>query len=161
MPPELPSLPPARPAEARALTAALELLATRRNGSRIVATTVGRAQAAVALAQAAPASAVDCWFLDLFQQQLAVQALGNVPANLSLSCQADLPTGPFQLAVILTSKSGEAELARDQLQAATLALEIGGTLVAAVDNPRPCACESASPAPRYPPCGVAAVCRHR
>lgn len=136
MPPELPSLPPARPAEARALTAALELLATRRNGSRIAATTVGRAQAAVALAQASPSSAVDCWFLDLFQQQLAMQALGGAVANLSLCCEADLPPGPFQMAVLLTSKSGEAEVARDQLQGATLALEIGGTLVAAVDNPR-------------------------
>lgn len=136
MPPELPSLPPARPAEARALAVALELLASRPSPQRIVTTTAGRAQAAVALAQAALASAVDSWFLDLYQQQLAVQAFGGAVANLSLSCQADLPTGPFQLAVILTSKSGEAELARDQLQAATMALEIGGTLVAAVDNPR-------------------------
>lgn len=136
MPPELPSLPPARPAEARALAVALELLASRPSLQRIVTTTAGRAQAAAALAQAAPASAVDCWFLDLYQQQLAVQALGGAVANLSLSCQADLPPGPCQLAVLLTSKSGEAELARDQLQAGAVALEIGGTLVAAVDNPR-------------------------
>lgn len=136
MPPELPSLPPARPAEARALAVALELLASRPNLQRIVTTTAGRAQAAAALAQAAPSTAVDCWFLDLYQQQLAVQALGGAVANLSLSCQADLPSGPFQLAVMLTSKSGEAELARDQLQAAAVALEAGGALVAAVDNPR-------------------------
>jgi 16S rRNA G1207 methylase RsmC len=117
------------------LAVALELLASRPL-QRIVTTTAGRAQAAAALAKAAPAIAVDCWFLDLFQQQLAVQALGSAVANLSFCCQADPPSGPCQLAVILTSKSGEAELARDQLQAAALALEIGGALVAAVDNPR-------------------------
>jgi len=136
MPPELPSLPPARPAEARALVAAVELLATRRDVQRIVATTVGRAQAAVGLAQASPAANVNCWFLDLFQQRLAAEALGAALPNLTLACQADLPAVPFQLAIMPLSKSGEAELARDQLQAAAVSLEVGGTLFAAVDNPR-------------------------
>ena len=136
MPPELPSLPPIRPAEARALAAAIELLATRRDVQRVVTTTVGRAQAAAGLAQALPTAAVNCWFLDLFQQQLAAEALFEGPQNLTLACQPEMPTGPFQLALVPTSKSGEAELARDQLQAAALSLELGGTLVAAVDNPR-------------------------
>ncbi len=134
--PELPSLPPARPAEVRALAAAIELLTTRRDVQRFVATTVGRAQAAAAFAQAAPESVVDCWFLDLYQRQLAAQTLVAGPENLTLVCQADLPAGPFQLAMLPLSKSGEAELARDQLQAAAMSLEIGGTLIAAVDNPR-------------------------
>lgn len=136
MPPELPSLPSARPAEARALAAAVELLATRRDVQRIVATTVGRAQAAATLAQDAPDSVVDCWLLDLYQQRLAADAYVAGPENLTLACQADVPPGPFQLALIPLSKAGEAELARDQLQAVALALEIGGTLIAAVDNPR-------------------------
>ena len=134
--PELPSLPPARPAEARALAAAVELLATRRDVHRIVATTVGRAQAAAVLARAAPGSVVACWFLDLYQRQLAAHALATKPENLTLACQAELPAGPFQLAMLPLSKSGEAELARDQLQAAAMSLETGGTLIAAVDNPR-------------------------
>ena len=136
MPPELPSLPPIRPAEARALAAAIELLATRRDVQRVVTTTVGRAQAAAGLAQALPTAAVNCWFLDLFQQQLAAEALGAGSPNLTLACQTDMPAGPSQLALVPTSKSGEAELARDQLQAAALSLELGGTLIAAVDNPR-------------------------
>jgi 16S rRNA G1207 methylase RsmC len=134
--PDLPSLPPARPAEARALDAALRLLSSRSDVRRVVTNTAGRAQAALALASAAPNVEARCWFLDLYQQQLATLAIGAAPANLSLDCQADLPGGPFQLALVLSSKSGEAELARDQLQAAALALDIGGTLVAAVDNPR-------------------------
>jgi 16S rRNA (guanine1207-N2)-methyltransferase len=136
MPPELPSLPPARPAEARALATARQLLATRRDVRRIVGTTVGRAQAAASLAEASSDYDVHAWFLDLFQRQLAADALGDRLPNLTLACQADLPAGPFQLAIMPLSKSGEAELARDQLQAAALALELGGTLVAAVDNPR-------------------------
>lgn len=136
MPPELPSLPSARPAEARALATALQLLATRREIRRVVATTAGRAQAAASLAQASLDYEVHAWFLDLFQRQLAADAFGDRLPNLTLACQADMPLGPFQLALVPTSKSGEAELARDQLQAAALALELGGTLIAAVDNPR-------------------------
>lgn len=136
MPPELPSLPPARPAEAQALATALQLLGMRRDVRRIVATTAGRAQAATSLAQASLDCEVHAWFLDLYQCQLAGDALGDRLPNLTLACQADMPPGPFQLAILPLSKSGEAELARDQLQAAALALELGGTLVAAVDNPR-------------------------
>ena len=136
MPPELPSLPPARPAEARSLATALELLATRRDIRRIVATTVGRAQAASSLAQASSDYDVHAWFLDLYQCQLAADALGDRLPNLTLACQAHLSPGPFQLAIVPLSKSGEAELARDQLQASALALELGGMLIAAVDNPR-------------------------
>jgi len=134
--PELPSLPPARPAEARALAAAVELLATRRDVSRVLCTTAGRAQGAVGVAQTQPAADVSCWFFDLFPYQLATAAIGSTAPNLMLACQADVPPGPFQLALIPLSKAGEAELARDQLQAAALALDIGGTLIAAVDNPR-------------------------
>ncbi|BBO34857.1 class I SAM-dependent methyltransferase [Lacipirellula parvula] len=135
MPPELPSLPPSRPAEARALTAALEIAAGRAI-ERVLCTTAGRAQAAATLASNQPQATVDCWFLDQFQQSLARHAIGEAAPNLRLVCQGDASPGPFQLAVLLVSKSGEAELARDQLQAAALTLELGGTLVAAVDNPR-------------------------
>lgn len=135
MPPELPSLPPSRPAEARALAAAAEIGA-RRSPQRILCTTVGRAQAAAELAAQHPAATISCWFLDQFQERLAAEAVGDAHPNLQLACSADAPAGPFQLAVLPVSKSGEAELARDQLQAAVLALEIGGTLIAAVDNPR-------------------------
>lgn len=135
-PPDLPSLPPMRPAEARALAAAIELLARRHEPCRILCTTQGRAQAAIELARLELPTEVSCWFLDLYQQQLASEAVGGELFNLTLACQAEVPVGPFQLAVVPLSMRGEAELARDTLQAAAQQLEIGGTLIAAVDNPR-------------------------
>ncbi|QDT74862.1 class I SAM-dependent methyltransferase [Lacipirellula limnantheis] len=136
MPPELPSLPPTRPAESRALATAIDLLAAQRDIRRILCTTVGRAQGALAVARAVASSEVICWFLDLFPRQLASTVIVDAPANLTLACAADAPSGPFQAVLLPFSKAGEAELARDQLQSAALALDAGGVLIAAVDNPR-------------------------
>ncbi|MFM8636021.1 MAG: class I SAM-dependent methyltransferase, partial [Planctomycetia bacterium] len=61
---------------------------------------------------------------------------GDSPSNLRSACLPDLPPGPHDLTVIPLAKEGEAELSRDILQQAMLNLEIGGRLVAAVDNPR-------------------------
>jgi len=47
-----------------------------------------------------------------------------------------MPEGPFDLAVVPVDAGGEAELTRDILQMALDRLRIGGSLVAAVDNPR-------------------------
>ena len=73
MPPELPSLPSSRPAEARALAAAAEIGA-RHSPQRVLCTTAGRAQAAAELAAHHPAATVSCWFLDQFQERLAAEA---------------------------------------------------------------------------------------
>ena len=123
-------LPP-RPAEAHALA-----LASTLTGSRIVCTTVGRAQAAQALAAARPDASVVTWFLDRYQHDLAVEAWGEPPAGLSATCTADMPPGPYDLAVIPLAKAGEAELTREILQQAMVHLAIGGRLVTAIDNPR-------------------------
>ncbi|MCC6492566.1 MAG: methyltransferase [Pirellulales bacterium] len=119
-----------RPAEARVLAAARQL-----PGRRILCTSLGRAQAATALAAERPEATVACWFLDEHQLRLALRA---APANprLSLVCQADLPPGPVDLAVFPFSRRGEAELTRDLLQGACERLTTGGALVAAVDNPQ-------------------------
>lgn len=123
---------PARPAEAHALAVAAGL-----PGSRIVCTTVGRGQAAEALARQRPDAAVICWFLDLHQRNAAVACWGPAPpANLAAACAADMPPGPHDLAVVPLSKSGESELTRDILQATLEQLAIGGRLVATVDNAR-------------------------
>jgi 16S rRNA (guanine1207-N2)-methyltransferase len=58
------------------------------------------------------------------------------PPNLAAACVADMPPGPYDLAVVPLAKDGEAELSRDILQAALVNLAIGGHLVAAIDNPR-------------------------
>ena len=131
MPAAAPPLP-ARPAEAHALAVAATL-----PGSRIACTTLGRGQAAEALARARPAAHVTCWFLDLFQQQAAAACWGPAPPeNLATACTPDLPVGPYDLVVVPLSKGGEAELSRDILQQALGGLALGGRLVAAVDNAR-------------------------
>jgi len=122
---------PARPAEAHALDVARGL-----PGTRIVCTTTGRGQAALALAGERPGAAVSAWFLDLHQHDLAVADWGDAPAGLEATCTADMPPGPHDLAVVPLAKDGEAELSRDILQAAFVNLAIGGRLVTAIDNPR-------------------------
>ena len=122
---------PARPAEAHALAVARTIPA-----DRIVCTTTGRGQAAHALAVERPAASVAAWFLDLHPCTAAQAAWLPTPANLDAACTADMPPGPYDLAVVPLAKDGEAELSRDILQAALLNLPIGGHLVAAIDNPR-------------------------
>jgi len=122
---------PARPAEAHALEVARGL-----SGTRIACTTTGRGQAAVALACERADAAVTVWFLDLHQHVLASAEWGECPERLTAICAADLPPGPYDLAVVPLAKDAEAELSRDILQAALVNLAIGGRLVAAIDNPR-------------------------
>ncbi len=122
---------PARPAEQRALEMAAEL-----PGERVLCTSVGRAQAALSLAQARPAARIVAWFLDQHHQRLATQQAGGLAANLEIVCSADSPAEQVDLSVVPLSKHGEAELSRDLLQSACRRLAIGGTLVTAVDNPR-------------------------
>jgi 16S rRNA G1207 methylase RsmC len=123
-----PERQPPRVAEARALDAAREL-----PGQRILCTTLGRAQAACELAEQRPEATVTCWFLDEFQQRLAIAEVGDV-ANLSLTLAADAPEAAVDLAIVPISMRGEAELTRDILQAAWQRLDVGGVLVTAVDN---------------------------
>jgi 16S rRNA (guanine1207-N2)-methyltransferase len=123
-------LPP-RPAEAHALAIASGL-----PGTRIITTTVGRAQAARALSVERPTARVVTWFLDRHQYGLAVTAWGEPSAGLSAACSADMPPGPYDLAVIPLTKNGEAELTREIIQQALVQLAVGGRLVTAIDNPR-------------------------
>ena len=122
---------PARPAEAHALAVARML-----PGERIVCTTTGRGQAAHALAIERPDATVVAWFLDLHPCTAARGSWSPPPSNLAAECVADMPPGPYDLAVVPLAKDGEAELSRDILQAALVNLAIGGHLVAAIDNPR-------------------------
>jgi len=122
---------PARPAEAHALAVARTIA-----GSRIVCTTIGRGQAAHALAVERPDAAVTAWFLDRHPCSSAQAAWEPCPPNLAAECVPDMPPGPHDLVVVPLTKDGEAELSRDLLQAALVNLAIGGHLVAAIDNPR-------------------------
>lgn len=122
---------PARPAEAHALEVAATL-----PGTRIVCTSTGRGQAARALAEARPDAHVTAWFLDLHPCEAAREAWEPAPAELRGTCTADMPPGPYDLAVVPLAKAGEAELSRDILQQALVNLAVGGRLVTAIDNPR-------------------------
>lgn len=122
---------PARPAEAHALAVASGLPARR-----IVCTTVGRAQAAHALAAERPDAEVTAWFLDLAACEAARAGWHPSCGNLQAPCEADMPAGPYDLAVVPLAKGGEAELSRDVLQAAMMNLAVGGRLVTAIDNAR-------------------------
>ena len=131
----LEKLPPARPAELHAAMIAKDV-----SGDHILATTVGRGQAAITLAETRPDAEVSLWFHDQYQQQLVVSAVQEFPERLGLYCEADAPSSPhggqYDIAVVPVSKSGDAEFTRDVLQTAFQALDVGGHLVAAVDNPQ-------------------------
>ena len=131
----LEKLPPPRPAELHAVMIAKEV-----SGDHILATTVGRGQAAITLAETRPDAEVSLWFHDQYQQQLLVRAVQEFPARLCLYCEADAPARPhggqYDLAVVPVSKSGDAEFTRDVLQSTFQALDVGGHLVAAIDNPQ-------------------------
>ena len=60
----LEKLPPARPAELHAAMIARDI-----PGNRILATTTGRGQAAITLAETRPDAQVSLWFHDQYQQQ--------------------------------------------------------------------------------------------
>lgn len=128
--------PPPRPAEAHALELARGILAGRERPLRIVCTSVGRAQAAHALAAEWPAAAVTAWFLDLHPCTAAMASWPSTPANLTPACVPDMPPGPWDLAVVPLARDGEAELAREVLQQAFERLVPGGWLATAIDNPR-------------------------
>lgn len=121
---------PPRTSELRALQTAQKL-----PGDQILCTSLGRGQAAATLAAERPSASVVCWFLDQYQQRLAIGG-GAPQVNLAIVCSADLPEQTFDLAVVPLSYRGEAELARDLIQDAFARLRIGGHLVTAVDNPR-------------------------
>ncbi|WP_442507880.1 class I SAM-dependent methyltransferase [Novipirellula sp. SH528] len=138
--PELPSLP------ARTSEAALYDVAKDLPGNRILSTSLGRGQAARWLYRDRSDANISLWYLDQFQQRLAVadheadiNALPEPPLpvpnhSLSIVCDTDLPEGEIDLALIPCSVRGEAELQRDLLQQAYTRLAVGGRLVTSVDN---------------------------
>ena len=128
---------------------------------KIASVSTGRGQAAERIARQFPQSQVLLWYIDLFHQQRASQhcqipetASSNLqpnqppsepiepdrhvpaPPNLSIQCIADLPNESFDLCLVPIPHQGEQELSRDYLQQCYDRLEIGGTLIASVDNPK-------------------------
>lgn len=129
---EIESKPPleARVAERWALH-----IAQTFRGDRILCSSLGRGQAAAALAKDRPTADVTLWYLDQYWQHLAATEIGQ-QRGLAIVCAADFPPGPFDLAVLPFSFRGEAELTRDLIQDAFDRLAIEGHLVVSTDNPR-------------------------
>ena len=101
---------------------------------RLLCNTEGRAQFAAEFARSNPQSTVTCWLLDLYQQQ-RIGATQALPNNLQTVCTADPPSGEVDAVAWAFTKQGNGELVRDMLQLGHERLVIGGTLVAAIDNP--------------------------
>lgn len=103
----------------------------------ILATTIGRGQAAAFLAARHPQANVSLWMLDVYQADLVQAAHAALVAdNLRVLCAADVDVGPLDAAAIPISAQGEAELTRERLQSAFVNLRPGGLLVTTTDNPR-------------------------
>jgi len=119
-----------RPQEQLLLAAMDELFA-----GRVLCNTAGRGQFARAMAMQHPGASVTCLILDFHQHQQTAAA-GLKPKNLRLLCETDPPDERFDVVALALNRSGEAELARDLLQAGHVRLEEGGQLVATTDNTR-------------------------
>ena len=101
---------------------------------RLLCTSVGRGQFAVAAAQGHPASSVRCSVLDLYTLQQADKLQAPLPPNLTFECAADFPDDEVDVFALPIMTSGDGELVREYLQAGHRRLRIGGTIVAATDN---------------------------
>jgi 16S rRNA (guanine1207-N2)-methyltransferase len=104
-------------------------------GRRLVCTSPGLAQFAAAAARALPSAVVSCTYLDLYRANLALEYWQDLPPNLSIACAADLPKQADVVAFPF-SASGEAELARELIQAGHECLPPSGKMYASTDNPK-------------------------
>jgi 16S rRNA (guanine1207-N2)-methyltransferase len=102
--------------------------------SRLLCTSAGLAQFAVAAARALPDAQVTCSYFDLYRANLASNHWSQLPPNLAIDCAADLPEAEADVVAIPISASGEAELVRDVIQSGHERLGIGGKFYAATDN---------------------------
>jgi 16S rRNA (guanine1207-N2)-methyltransferase len=102
-------------------------------GTRIVTLTVGRGQLGHQLANERFDATVDCIVLDAWQaEQVASNRIGS--ERLQVLCQPDIPTKNYDLAILPLSFDGSTELARDWMQQLYQQLDVGGTLLAGVNN---------------------------
>lgn len=131
------------PEQARASEAFLfALLASTEIGpqARVWCISPGRGQVAIEVARAGPERKVTLTYLDQFQCDAARVAAGGregiPPPNLVIECLADLPRGPFDVALLPMRAGADSEVAWEMLQHAYVELAVGGRLISAVDEPR-------------------------
>jgi 16S rRNA (guanine1207-N2)-methyltransferase len=96
----------------------------------------GRGQAAWHIAELLPGVTSTLWYADLHKATLAEELAQAEQHPIRVACAADLPTETFDFAAVVVMARDEAEWTRDILQQAHQRLQMGGTLIASVDNPR-------------------------
>ena len=104
------------------------------SGERLICTSPGLAQFAGAAAQALPHAVVSCVYLDAYRANLASDYWLDKPPNLHIECAADFPSDDADVVALPLSAGGEAELARDLIQAGHERLKLDGKLYASTDK---------------------------
>ena len=128
-------VPPTPVQEQLLIDAVCPLLEDQAAGMRVLSTTLGRGQAAAAIASACPAAQVTCHFLDSYLAGLAREFAG-ASLNFETECSAEFPEAPIDLAVIPTHSGVEPELTRDRLQSTHQALVEGGRFAVSTNDPK-------------------------
>lgn len=103
---------------------------------RVLCTSLGQGRFAAAVATEHPECSATCFYLDIYLAEQARRAYADGPANLAVHCAADLPTEETDVVAFPLPAGGEAELARDFMQAGYLALRNGGRMLTASNDPR-------------------------
>jgi 16S rRNA (guanine1207-N2)-methyltransferase len=104
------------------------------SGQRLLCTSAGLGQFAVAAARALPNASVCCTYLDLYRANLAIKHWPALPSNLRIKCAADLPDEVVDVVALPFSAGGEADLTRDLIQTGHQRLREGGRLFATSEN---------------------------
>src|ERR1700749_2553488 len=79
------------------------------SGDRVLCTSAGMAQFAVAAARALPEATVSCTFFYLYRAELATGHSPDAPRNLRIECAADLDDVEADVVAFPFSSGGEAE----------------------------------------------------
>ena len=106
------------------------------SGERVLCTSAGLAQFAVAIGNALPDASISCTYLDLYRASLAADHWADLPTNVSIGCAANLDDVEADVVAFPFSAGGEAELARDFIQAGHERCARGGKMYIATDNRR-------------------------
>jgi 16S rRNA (guanine1207-N2)-methyltransferase len=106
----------------------------RMTGQRLICTSAGLAQFAIAAARATPDAFVHCTYFDLYRAGLALSHWQKLPPNVRVECRTDLPDGEADVVALPFSASGEAELTRELIQTGHQRLRPGGKLFVTTNN---------------------------
>lgn len=95
----------------------------------------GRGQSGWHAKSLCPLGVVTLWYVDAFRASQTASLAAEAGHDVNVVCGMDLPETPVQLALVAVLQRGESEMTRDVLQQAHQRLDIGGQLVASVNNP--------------------------